>query len=77
MTKRTQKRLITRIIDYAIIVVYAIVLSLATTLFLPATDLPTSENPYPGQLIGFTTFVLPVIAYYFICLFFFNSLKTK
>lgn len=51
------------IIDCGVIAAYAIILFLATDLFLTVSGRIPTANPYGGQLISFFTLTLPVLTY--------------
>ncbi|MCX2680072.1 RDD family protein [Galbibacter sp. EGI 63066] len=61
MTRQLINRILAWTIDFGIIVLYAVLLFTLTSLFFEFKQ--ASLNPYFGQLIGFLTLTLPVIAY--------------
>lgn len=61
MTRQLIHRVLAWIIDFGIIVLYAVLLFSVTSLLFNVQQ--TDLNPYFGQLIGFLTLTLPVIIY--------------
>ncbi len=58
------RRILASLTDYLVIVLYAALLFLFSTLIFCVTSVtPSSSNPLVGQLIGFFTLTLPVVAY--------------
>lgn len=60
-TRQLIHRILAWIIDFGIIVLYAVLLFTVTSLLFEVRQ--DDINPYLGQLIGFLTLTLPVIAY--------------
>jgi uncharacterized RDD family membrane protein YckC len=61
MKKQLINRILAWIVDFVIIVFYAFLLFIVTQLFFEFSK--GEINPYLGQLIGFLTLTLPVVAY--------------
>ncbi len=59
------KRLLAFLIDYALVVMYAILL-LGVTMLVLQGNAPKTPSPIQGQLIGFATLTLPVFLYFFL-----------
>lgn len=61
------KRVLAFIIDYAVIIMYAGCLFLASTFLSSQFDLQLSFNsPFKNQIISFTSLTLPVFLYFFL-----------
>lgn len=58
------KRFSAFLIDYGLVVLYALVLLSATLLFSTGFDVKLEPDPYTGQLIGFLTLTLPTVLYF-------------
>ncbi len=62
-----KKRIIAFIVDYVIIILYALVLSgISMLVFLFSGTEPAISDPVVGQLIGFFTLTLPVFLYFYL-----------
>ena len=62
------KRVLAFIIDYAVIIMYAGCLFLASTFLSSQFDLQLSFNsPFKNQVVSFTSLTLPVFLYFFLC----------
>lgn len=59
-----KKRILAALLDYLVIVVYALVLFCITITLFPLEELSNQNNPISGQLIGFLTLTLPVFLYF-------------
>ena len=58
-----KRRILAALVDYLIIVVYALVLFSITITLFPLEEL-SNNNPISGQLIGLLSLTLPVFLYF-------------
>ena len=59
-----KRRILAALVDYLVIVVYALVLFGITITLFPLEELSNNNNPIMGQLIGLLSLTLPVFLYF-------------